>query len=56
MDYSEGMDDSATVFYVGQHEPKRTLNASAELVQHAQDLGVGPLILVSQDIALTLLV
>ena len=40
---SEGMDDSAAVFYVGQHETKRRLDVSPELVQHAQDLGVGVL-------------
>ncbi|KAF3000289.1 methyltransferase protein [Curvularia kusanoi] len=31
--------DSLPVFYIGQHESKRALNVSAELVQHAQDLG-----------------
>lgn len=41
MDYSEGMDDSAAIFYIGQHESKRSLDVSPELVQHAQDLGVG---------------
>jgi hypothetical protein len=41
MDYSEGMDESAPVFYIGQHESKRSLHVSPELVQHAQDLGVG---------------
>jgi protein arginine N-methyltransferase 5 len=40
MDYSEGMDESFPVFYIGQHESKRTLHVSPELVQHAQDLGV----------------
>lgn len=40
MDYSEGMDEHAPVFYIGQHESKRTLDVSLELVQHAQDLGV----------------
>ncbi|CAN9256702.1 unnamed protein product [Alternaria alternata] len=39
MDYSEGMDESFPVFYIGQHESKRTLHVSPELVQHAQDLG-----------------
>jgi hypothetical protein len=33
--------DSLPVFYIGQHESKRALDVSAELVQHAQDLGVG---------------
>jgi type II protein arginine methyltransferase len=40
MDYSDGTDDAATVFYIGQHETKRALDVSAELIQHAQDLGV----------------
>lgn len=40
MDYSDGMTGSTPMFYIGQHEPKRTLDASAELIQHAQDLGV----------------
>ncbi|OSS49947.1 hypothetical protein B5807_06134 [Epicoccum nigrum] len=31
--------DSLPVFYIGQHESKRALDVSAELVQHAQDLG-----------------
>ncbi|KAI8936187.1 hypothetical protein NX059_006621 [Plenodomus lindquistii] len=39
MDYSDGMDDSTPVFYIGQHERRRTLDVSTELVQHAQDLG-----------------
>ncbi|KAH9865869.1 hypothetical protein J1614_009456 [Plenodomus biglobosus] len=40
MDYSEGgMDESTPIFYIGQHERKRTLDVSSELVQHAQDLG-----------------
>ncbi|KAF1837240.1 protein arginine N-methyltransferase HSL7 [Decorospora gaudefroyi] len=39
MDYSEGLDESAPVFYIGQHESKRELDVSSELVQHAQDLG-----------------
>ncbi|KAI4625090.1 uncharacterized protein J4E87_004936 [Alternaria ethzedia] len=39
MDYSEGMGEHAPVFYIGQHESKRTLDVSPELVQHAQDLG-----------------
>ncbi|EMD61482.1 hypothetical protein GGP41_004089 [Bipolaris sorokiniana] len=39
MDYSEGMDESAAIFYIGQHESKRSLDVSPELVQHAQDLG-----------------
>ncbi|KAI0589526.1 Protein arginine N-methyltransferase [Pyrenophora tritici-repentis] len=39
MDYSEGMDHHASVFYIGQHESKRSLDVSPELVQHAQDLG-----------------
>lgn len=41
MDYSEGMDESAAMFYIGQHESKRGLDVSPELVNHAQDLGVG---------------
>lgn len=40
MDYSDGMGDSAPQFYVGQHEARRTLDVSPELVQHGQDLGV----------------
>ncbi|KAH6614823.1 arginine N-methyltransferas-like protein [Boeremia exigua] len=33
-------DDTALpVFYIGQHESSRALDVSAELVQHAQDLG-----------------
>lgn len=40
MDYSDAMDDATPVFYIGQHERKRTLDVSSELVQHAQDLGV----------------
>ncbi|KAJ4367606.1 hypothetical protein N0V83_007191 [Neocucurbitaria cava] len=39
MDYSDGMDDSTPMFYIGQHETKRRLDVSPELVQHAQDLG-----------------
>ncbi|CBX92914.1 similar to protein arginine N-methyltransferase [Plenodomus lingam JN3] len=39
MDYSDSMDESTPVFYIGQHERKRTLDISAELAQHAQDLG-----------------
>ena len=38
-DYADDM-DSRPVFYIGQHESKRALDVSAELVQHAQDLGV----------------
>ena len=38
MSYSDDM-DSLPVFYIGQHESKRALDVSAELVQHAQDLG-----------------
>lgn len=30
----------ATMFYIGQHETKRTLPVSPELLHHAQDLGV----------------
>lgn len=37
--YADDM-ESLPVFYIGQHESKRALNVSAELVQHAQDLGV----------------
>lgn len=40
MAYSEDMDESAAVFYVGQHETKRDLKTSEELVHHAQDIGV----------------
>lgn len=40
------MDDSAAVFYIGQHEKKRTLDVSAELLQHAQDLGVNSLFVI----------
>jgi protein arginine N-methyltransferase 5 len=39
MDYSDDV-ESRPVFYIGQHESKRALHVSAELVQHAQDLGV----------------
>jgi len=41
MEDVDAMDDAPPVFYIGQHERKRTLDVSAELVQHAQDLGVG---------------
>ena len=37
--YADDM-ESLPVFYIGQHESKRALDVSAELVQHAQDLGV----------------
>jgi hypothetical protein len=40
MNYSDGNDESAPVFYIGQHESKRDLDVSQELVHHAQDLGV----------------
>jgi protein arginine N-methyltransferase 5 len=40
MSYSDGMDGTAPIFYVGHHETKRSLDVSPELVQHAQDLGV----------------
>lgn len=40
MDYSEGMDESAAIFYIGHHETQRGLDVSPELIQHAQDLGV----------------
>lgn len=43
-DYDErdrDMDMERPVFYIGQHETRRALDVSAELVQHAQDLGVG---------------
>lgn len=40
MDYSDDADNVVPTFYIGQHESKRTLDVSAELVQHAQDLGV----------------
>ena len=39
MSYADDM-DTLPVFYIGQHESKRALDVSAELVQHAQDLGV----------------
>ncbi|EAT85897.2 hypothetical protein SNOG_07246 [Parastagonospora nodorum SN15] len=39
MSYSDSMEPSAPMFYIGHHETKRGLNASAELIQHAQDLG-----------------
>lgn len=39
MDYSEGMDESAAIFYIGHHETQRGLDVSPELIQHAQDLG-----------------
>jgi hypothetical protein len=35
------MDNTAPIFYIGHHETKRGLAVSPELVQHAQDLGVG---------------
>lgn len=41
MSYSDGMDGSAPIFYIGHHETKRGLAVSPELIQHAQDLGVG---------------
>jgi protein arginine N-methyltransferase 5 len=34
------MEGTAPIFYIGQHETKRALDVSPELVQHAQDLGV----------------
>lgn len=40
MAYSEDMDESAAVFYVGHHETKRDMDVSSELLHHAQDLGV----------------
>lgn len=40
MSYSEGMDATAPIFYIGHHETKRDLDVSPELIQHAQDLGV----------------
>jgi protein arginine N-methyltransferase 5 len=40
MSYSDGMEGTAPIFYVGQHETKRALDVSPELIQHAQDLGV----------------
>ena len=46
MDYYDEMDESVPMFYIGQHETKRTLDISAELLQHGKDLGVrnlGPL-------------
>jgi protein arginine N-methyltransferase 5 len=43
MSYSDSMEPSAPLFYIGHHETKRGLNVSSELVQHAQDLGVSTL-------------
>lgn len=39
MDDAGLMDNAAPVFYIGQHERKRSLDVSPELVQHALDLG-----------------
>jgi protein arginine N-methyltransferase 5 len=39
MSYSDAMDESVPLFYIGQHETRRSLDVSGELVQHAQDLG-----------------
>ncbi|KAH7414544.1 PRMT5 arginine-N-methyltransferase-domain-containing protein [Phaeosphaeria sp. MPI-PUGE-AT-0046c] len=39
MSYSDGMEPSTPLFYIGQHETKRALAVTPELVQHAQDLG-----------------
>ena len=33
-------DADATVFYVGQHEPKRTLPVTDQVLRQAQDCGV----------------
>jgi len=41
MSYSDGMEGTAPIFYIGYHETKRDLDVSSELIQHAQDLGVG---------------
>jgi hypothetical protein len=41
MSYSDGGGGSAPIFYIGHHETKPRLAVSSELVQHAQDLGVG---------------
>jgi hypothetical protein len=40
MSYSDAMDELVPTFYIGQHETRRSLDISSELVQHAQDLGV----------------
>lgn len=40
MSYSDSMEPSTPLFYIGNHETKRALAVSPELVQHAQDLGV----------------
>jgi hypothetical protein len=40
MSYSDGMDATAPLFYIGHHETKRDMDVSPELIQHAQDLGV----------------
>lgn len=36
------MEDARPVFYIGEHETKRPLPVTTELVQHAHDLGVSP--------------
>ena len=35
-------EDARPVFYIGEHETKRPLPVTTELVQHAHDLGVSP--------------
>jgi protein arginine N-methyltransferase 5 len=40
MDSSNTAGDVLPIFYVGQHETKRALPVTDELVHHAQDLGV----------------
>lgn len=40
MDSPRAMGEVLPMFYVGEHETKRPLPVSTELVQHAQDLGV----------------
>jgi hypothetical protein len=39
-DSTYSVEETRPVFYVGEHETKRPLPVTAELVHHAQDLGV----------------
>ena len=40
MDSPTDLGEAMPMFYVGQHETKRAVPVSAELIHHAQDLGV----------------
>lgn len=41
MDSPTTMGEVMPMFYIGEHQTKRPLPVSTELVHHAQDLGVG---------------